>query len=427
MFNKPLAELTYEDLVDLVEVRQEREGHHLDFKGAIGDPPDRARKELAKDVCAFANSGGGMLVIGVDRDRRIVGVESKVNNRDVDEWLNQVLGANIDPAVYYEDARVVAIPGTSKVLVVLRIPESFAKPHMLTEGNTYMVRMNDSSKPAGHSQVRDMFQTAQRRTYEFDNLLERRKLVDEDNVLFCINRNSKRLRSDGTGVLGRREPFVLYSLVPRTPAQHRPLGSYVERKEWLAEHSRGYEPAPGRSLFYMVEAEPLLHGFLMKVSNGTHLSSYFELLDDGCIEVGLSKGIAKWWNDEINGGGLRLSIFLTSIIGYEMMLMRFVRDYYSYIGSGDEVLYQLSFVNMQGAVLTGLNGKFQLRGQNPANTHHPNFMVRDWFVPSRLSDNEIQAMAMNHSEQICRAFGFDQEMAFEQGQLDPRELSHSMI
>lgn len=424
MFTKPLAELTYDDIVELVEVRQEREGRRLDYKGAIGDP-EKAKKELAKDVCAFANSDGGVLVIGVDKDRQIVGVEPKVNNRDVDEWLNQVLVGRIEPAVKYADPKLIEVPESNKVVVILQVPESADKPHRMVEGSAYMVRMNDSSKPAEHSQVRSMFHGAERRDGGLDAFLDQRNLLHEDAPLFGQNRNSSRLVADGFVPGDAKQPLVIFSLQPRMPFNHK--RPYPEMKEWLDQHSRGFEPAPSRSLFYMVETEPLLAGFFMKTSNGDKLNSYFELLDSGYIEAGLSKGVAKWWKDERSGNVLRPSIFLTSIVGYEMMLLAFAREHYRYSAFENDVRLQVTFVNMGGAVLAGFNSKYQLRGATPPNTHHPNFKITAEFAPVRLSDDDIRNLAQVHSTQVCRAFGLEYDLAFHDGRLDQGELSHAMI
>jgi ATP-dependent DNA helicase RecG len=50
------------------------EGYNADFKLSV---PSKVR-ELSQDVCSFANSEGGYVLIGIDNDNRIVG--ATVNN-----------------------------------------------------------------------------------------------------------------------------------------------------------------------------------------------------------------------------------------------------------------------------------------------------------------------------------------------------------
>jgi len=123
MFTKNVSQLTYSDIDDLVNIRKEREGYHLDFKGEFGNA-DKAKKELAKDISAFANTNGGFLIIGIDKKYKIVGVDNTIQKKSIDEWINQILNSNIDPQVFYFDPKIITLPDSEKVVVVIHIPES---------------------------------------------------------------------------------------------------------------------------------------------------------------------------------------------------------------------------------------------------------------------------------------------------------------
>lgn len=61
---KPVSELHYED-IELLTSSGEPESIVMDYKKTIsGSEHDKA--ELAKDICALANSRGGYLIIGVE-------------------------------------------------------------------------------------------------------------------------------------------------------------------------------------------------------------------------------------------------------------------------------------------------------------------------------------------------------------------------
>src|SRR5687767_15188252 len=88
------------DIESLVR-NQLPESIHLDYKASPALDPKK-RDEIAKDVSAFANSGGGLLVYGVEEDKnshlpvRIdVGVDPKWNR----EWLEQIITSNISPRI----------------------------------------------------------------------------------------------------------------------------------------------------------------------------------------------------------------------------------------------------------------------------------------------------------------------------------------
>ncbi len=188
MFTKHVSELEYSDIEDLVTIRSEREGYHLDYKGGFNtDKLDKAKKELAKDVSAFANSGGGYLIIGVDNSYNIIGVEDTIQKRPIDEWINQILSAHIDPQVFYFDPKVIPIPDSDKVIVVIHAPESTKKPHIVTELNNYHIRINDSSKTANHNQIRDMFEFSRNRMSDFNDFLKHRNI--DNRVVFLLITN----------------------------------------------------------------------------------------------------------------------------------------------------------------------------------------------------------------------------------------------
>lgn len=66
-----MSELTSEQIKSIAS---SGEGYNAEFKVSV---PSKA-KELAQEVCAFANSEGGYLLIGVDDDGIIKGTE--INN-----------------------------------------------------------------------------------------------------------------------------------------------------------------------------------------------------------------------------------------------------------------------------------------------------------------------------------------------------------
>ena len=236
-------------------------------------------KELSKDISAFANTSGGFLIIGVDKHYNIVGIEKKIQNKDIDEWINQILSSNIEPQIFYFDPKVIEIPESEKVIVVIHIPESTKKPHIVTEWNTYHIRINDSSKSANHNQIRDMFEFSKNRTDEFNAFLKKRNLVDEDSPVFGQNKNSIKLFSEIPEKTGLPKPLVLFSLIPKYPNEEKIKLSVADFKTWLERNSKGYNPYPSKSLFYVgYDYDLKLDGIVLKQTRNKELTSYFEIL-----------------------------------------------------------------------------------------------------------------------------------------------------
>lgn len=430
MFTKHVSELTYTDIDDLVNIRKEREGYSLDFKVGFGNP-DKSKKELSKDISAFANASGGFLIIGVDKNYLITGVDRQIQNKEIDEWINQILNSNIEPHAFYFDPKIISIPESDKVIVVIHVPESAKKPHIVTEWNNYYLRINDSSKSANHSQIRDMFELSKRRNDEFDEFVSKRNLFDEDSSSFGLNKNSKQLFSEVPTKLKRPTPIIIFSLFPKYPKEEKINLPFSEFHNWLQQKSKGYKPCPSHSLFYgLYDYDLRLDGVVLKNLRNRELSSYFEVLNSGYIEAGFSNSFINVYADQRNGESvLNAGINLTPLIVYEMMFLGFAKEFFTLAKYYDEVMLQVSFVNTLDFIPWGLNEKYRAgwHGDPPTNKQHDNFKLTYRFNPKTLSDDEILKMAKQHSERICRAFGLNKDYCFVDNELSLREMNHFYI
>lgn len=113
--------MTFRELEQLVELG---EGISLEFKRQVPRP-----KRIAKEVVALANTHGGRIVLGVDDDGTITGV----NDASEEEFLlRQATQAHCVPTVEYHTERVVV--GERQDVLVVVVPESRSKPHVVVEG-----------------------------------------------------------------------------------------------------------------------------------------------------------------------------------------------------------------------------------------------------------------------------------------------------
>jgi hypothetical protein len=125
---------------------------------------DREKKEISKDVAAFANSAGGVIVYGViEKGHLPEALDSGVDPAEISrEWLENVIQSTIQRKI--EGIRINQIPLTStspgNVAYVVHIPASERAPHMSTD-NRYYKRYNFQSVPMEDYEVRDV---ANRRT-----------------------------------------------------------------------------------------------------------------------------------------------------------------------------------------------------------------------------------------------------------------------
>ncbi len=156
---KPLSRMTYADLDGFLREDNE-EGTRLDYK-------EEAISDLPKIACAFANTAGGHLVLGVKEKRDKRGNKTKKPDPDdvpglpAKDWESSLLGKIRDrtrPPVVPE-VKALEVPGKpGRVAVVVRVEESLDAPHEVhvSSGPEIPVRRADDTKSAGVDDVERM-------------------------------------------------------------------------------------------------------------------------------------------------------------------------------------------------------------------------------------------------------------------------------
>jgi predicted HTH transcriptional regulator len=167
IYEKPLAELTWSDFESIIFNRLE-EDQTLEFKETL---PARdgnadiwqlgqdkiggyARDTLAKEVVAFANAYGGVIIIGiVESDEKSprandFGDPLIRNCIDCIERLGPSLRSLIDPPIAGFDIRAFPTPGGSgEGLVIIRVAGSTQAPHGVGRPPESYVRRGSVKEP----------------------------------------------------------------------------------------------------------------------------------------------------------------------------------------------------------------------------------------------------------------------------------------
>lgn len=136
-----VSKLTRSDLKNLV---QTGESSFLEFKHSVASP-----EKIAKEIAAFANTKGGTILIGVEDNGEMIGVEGY---HEEEFWLNQAAEEECIPKVPIE-IEMVNI-GERDILIV-KIPESHEKP-IYVKGKKYRqvyVRIEDESVAASDEYI----------------------------------------------------------------------------------------------------------------------------------------------------------------------------------------------------------------------------------------------------------------------------------
>jgi len=126
-------------LVELYKIIEDGEGLKTEFKRKFTTP-----EKIAKEMCALANTSGGMMLFGVDDDKTIYGVESE---KEEMELISTAAKFYCEPEINFT-SEIVYIKG--KDIIAINIPESQKKPHRIIsedadENGKVYVRFMDKS------------------------------------------------------------------------------------------------------------------------------------------------------------------------------------------------------------------------------------------------------------------------------------------
>jgi len=134
---------------ELLELIRNGENSGVEFKRDTID-----NRALAKELVAFSNLDGGMVLLGVEDDGRVSGI----TREDIEEWVMTACRDKIRPGIipFFEIVRDVE-PG--KHVAVVRVTPGYAVESVWHDGrNFYMIRVGTQSRDATPEELARIFQ-----------------------------------------------------------------------------------------------------------------------------------------------------------------------------------------------------------------------------------------------------------------------------
>lgn len=148
---------------------EEGEGLTTEFKRRVS-----TGIKIAREMIAFANTRGGIIVFGIDDDKSVVGVDSEKAEL---EDITQAAGHLCDPPIKHN---VTIFNIDNRDVICIEIPESNDKPHYLLDGageKKAYVRVGEHSVQASKEMIRVL----------------RHQSADDDPVRLVFGEAEKRL------------------------------------------------------------------------------------------------------------------------------------------------------------------------------------------------------------------------------------------
>lgn len=145
-------------------------------------------KDLAREIVAFANTCGGVIVIGVDDNGEVMGVR---DFRKAEQVITNALNHNCRPSI---SASIRQVDVSGKILVVIEVPEGMKKPY--EANHVVYLRTGSSTRPASREEKQDMYAAGIKEGY--DLLLVKDATLDDfskEEVIRYMKRRNARLNT----------------------------------------------------------------------------------------------------------------------------------------------------------------------------------------------------------------------------------------
>lgn len=182
---------TYEELVEFLQ-KGFAENRNLDYKREIPE------KNLSKTIASFANSKGGIIILGVEEDKETgkpikwEGVDSDTKTREkIDQEISK-----ITPSINCNVIKIDHKENKNKVFYVLNIPEGDNPPYYVINDKSCWIRRGTIRTEATPDDLKFLIEKKGKYIREKEILLEQSKIIYNNILEYEFRKNNINLKAE---------------------------------------------------------------------------------------------------------------------------------------------------------------------------------------------------------------------------------------
>lgn len=161
------------DSLEMLELIEKGEDSQTQFKERF-DSID----SLAAEICAFSNSKGGNILVGVSDDGGIIGLSIE-NVKKLNQWVSNACSQKIDPQV---SVTTQTIKYMDNIVMAINVPVGTNKPYM-ANGKDIWVKVGSDKRRAKREEIQRLLQSSGH-LYADEMTVDNTDLGDIDLELF---------------------------------------------------------------------------------------------------------------------------------------------------------------------------------------------------------------------------------------------------
>lgn len=144
LFSKTIEEITFDDVVAFCN-QQIEEGIRIEYKDNFSSK--NPSRQIAKEIASFANTHGGLLLIGVKENNRkpILPIEGIPKEGDLKSRVETIAFQAINPPIFPEVQ--VCDVDENKSVILVRVHESAETPHRVEQDTKIYIRVASQNEP----------------------------------------------------------------------------------------------------------------------------------------------------------------------------------------------------------------------------------------------------------------------------------------